>query len=215
MYQCIIFDVDGTLIESEGTILKSIAKFAQVHMGLSLQEKDLTHFAGVCTSDFLTRIGFPAERNEEGVRLFNEIAATYVNEITMFDGIQELLDTLRERGYTMGVCTSRNRAEYEEDIRHFGFQEYFQYTVVVDDVQHPKPNPEPVLKFLNLSGMQAKDCLYLGDSINDYGACKAAGVDFALARWGCMNDSGMADPEYELAHPLDVLRVLDEQKRQA
>ena len=107
--------------------------------------------------------------------------------VSLFGGVAETLKKLRERGLALGIVTSKTREEFANDFNRFGIGGYFQTVVCAEDTTEHKPNPAPLLKYMELSGASRKRVLYVGDSIYDSQCAHAASVDFALALWGTHN----------------------------
>ena len=127
--------------------------------------------------------------------------------VKVFPGIREAVKRLKERGFRLGIVTSKTRREYANEFPQFGVDKFFDVIVTADDTVEHKPCPEPLLKYLERAGANRERALYIGDSIHDLRAAKAAGVDFALAEWGL----NCAEPEkarYRLSHPDDLFGIL-------
>lgn len=84
------------------------------------------------------------------------------------------------------------------------------YAICADDTERHKPHPEPLLKFLEVSGAKAESSIYIGDAIYDYECAREAGVDFGLALWGCRQPDTIP-AKYQFEHPRDVLALLNQQ----
>ncbi|WP_455542755.1 HAD family hydrolase [Intestinibacter sp.] len=81
---------------------------------------------------------------------------------------------------------------------------YFDYVVTIDDVENPKPNPDPLLKVCSLARVDVKDALFLGDTAFDIECASKAHVDFGLAMWGAHEKCvELCDIHFE--HPSDVI----------
>ena len=114
-------------------------------------------------------------------REFNKCYRNHFGEITPFeDGIDEMLEQLRELGILLGVLTNRDREflEHEISIIHVdGWHHLFDVHVCGDDVVKRKPAPDPILKALEwVDASPGPDCWYVGDSTTDTVAAKTAGV---------------------------------------
>ena len=75
-------------------------------------------------------------------------------------------------------------------------------------MEHPKPDPEGLLKCLNELGVKPEEAIYIGDSLFDYQASKAAGMAFGLATWGNLSREGMDDIDYVFEKPIDMIDAL-------
>ena len=119
-----------------------------------------------------------------------------------FYGIEELLKQL-SLNYKLGIVTSKTKEEYEEEVVHFGLNKYFGIIICADDTKKHKPNPEPLLKYMELANAKNNEIIYIGDSIYDMQCAKASNVDFVFAKWG--NKRQNIEAKYTLNQPLELL----------
>ena len=105
--------------------------------------------------------------------------------IVMFPGTEEMMEQLED--VSIGVVTSKNSREYHDDFMYFPISKYIGTAVCADHTEKHKPDPEPLYKYMELTGAKPEEVLYVGDSIYDRNCAHAAGVDFALATWGAVN----------------------------
>ena len=136
---------------------------------------------------------------------WNEHLLKYRSRIRLFDGIPELLSSLNMNGYKLGIVTSKTRNEYTADFAApFALSDYFGTVICVEDAPRPKPFPEPLLAYLNVSDINAGDAVYIGDTVYDSQCAKNAGLDFGLAAW--RNAAAQGIPaDYIFKSPVDVL----------
>lgn len=125
----------------------------------------------------------------------------------MFNGIENLLDMLRNKEITQGIVTSKTTQELKDDFEPFGLMRYLPYVVCADDTKKHKPHPEPLLKFLEISNAHASSSIYIGDTMYDFACAREAGVDFALALWGCKQHEHIP-AKYKLNKPSDILDLI-------
>lgn len=135
---------------------------------------------------------------------FKKLAYT----ISVFSGIESLLQELQNQGYKLGIITSKNKTEYANDFRPFQLSEYFDTVICVEDAALPKPFPEPMIEYLKRTGANTRDVLYIGDSIYDFQCASNSGVEFGLALWGCKSIKHIY-ANYFLKTPQDILYALD------
>ncbi|MBU3133125.1 NUDIX hydrolase N-terminal domain-containing protein [Clostridium gasigenes] len=204
-YSHIVFDIDGTLIDTEKAILMSLQKTILDEKGIKKDLQEL-HFAlGITGKDALLQLGI--DDIDYVQFIWDEIFKKYSGDICIFDGIRRLLEELKANSITLGIITSKTRKEYEDDFIRFGIAEYFDTVICADDSNEHKPNAEPMEKYLQYANAKRKETLYIGDSVYDMQCATSAGVDCALAIWGRI-DSGDIEATYYLNFPKDVLNVL-------
>ena len=181
-YQHIVFDIDGTLINTEYAILHSLQDTLEkcIHEKVPIQQ--LLFVMGITGEDALRQLKI--NNIQLALKLWEENIKKYSNTITLYDGIPELLSSLSECGYSIGIVTSKTKAEFKDDFDRFGLNHYFKTIICADDTTEHKPSPEPLLKYIEISGACNEQILYIGDSKYDSLCAKNAEVDFALAIWG-------------------------------
>ena len=143
---------------------------------------------------------------EQVLREWDAKYTEFLQEVTIFDGIIELLGTLRDHGIALGVVTSKTQIELAQDFSALGLDQYFELIVTADDTVGHKPDPEPMLNYLKRSGAKAETTIYIGDADYDLQCALRAGCDCALAGWG-RNDRPATTPTWFLPQVSDVLKL--------
>ncbi|MGE5484350.1 MAG: HAD-IA family hydrolase [Ignavibacteriales bacterium] len=179
----ILFDFDGTLADTSEAIVRS--------MMTTLDEFGI---GGYERSYLLATIGRPLldvagelcpGRGEEFRRRYREIhTEDHLAAARPYPGVSAALERLRAAGYGLGIVTSKSRMMLELGIEQFGFKGYFDVSVSAEDVAKHKPEPEPVLKALELAGVPGDLAMMVGDTVADVVAGKRAGTWTAAALWG-------------------------------
>ncbi|MED3550245.1 HAD family hydrolase [Cytobacillus praedii] len=206
MYNTIIFDVDGTLIDTEKAVLSSLQKVLKTDYGRAVPLEELYFVLGIPGTDSLPQLGIK-DVNRANER-WNCFMKDFFHSIEVFNGIKDLLETIKTRNIVQGIVTSKTNEELINDFVPFGLSNYLIHTVCADDTVRHKPHPEPLLKFLEISGADPKKSIYIGDTIYDYECARDAGIDFGLALWGCKNHEDI-QAKYKFERPQDLLDFLD------
>ena len=181
----IVFDIDGTLIDTEYAVLHSLQETLKTLCGESLPPEKLNFALGITGEDALKR--FPIKDISSALDLWNKNMCKYSQTVTV---------------------TSKTREEYENDFAPHKIHQYFSTVICADDTAEHKPMPAPLLKYMKLAGASHNETLYVGDSKYDGMCAGKAEIDFALAVWGSHTQSIRAD--YYLAKPLDLVKVVSE-----
>ena len=202
MFQNIAFDMDGTLLNTGETILASLQKLIREEKGEEVPLEELRFVLGIPGKYALPKFGL--EPSDEMLRKWDREYLEFQHLASMFDGVEEMLKALKARGATLGVVTSKNKAELEQDLHRYPLARYMDYLVSASDTKEHKPRPEPMRKYLEVSGFPAEETLYLGDTIYDCQCAQGAGVKFALGLWGALNPDEIP-ADFRLEKPLDLL----------
>lgn len=205
MYKTIIFDVDGTLIDTEKAVLGSLRKMLEEDYGKRVPLEDLTFVLGIPGARSLPKLNITDI--DQANKRWNHYMKDFYHEIKVFDGIKEVLEILEDRDLVLGIVTSKTNQEITDDFEPFGLSGQMKHKVSADDTEKHKPNPDPLLKFLEISGADPKTAIYIGDTVYDYECARDAGIDFGLALWGCKNPEGIS-ASYNFEKPQDILRIL-------
>lgn len=205
-YTHVVFDIDGTLIDSEKAVLKSLQKTILEEKGIKESLDDLRFALGIPGKVALSK--FEIEDLENVEEKWDKYLMEYFDEITLFDGIKEVVQELKLKGINLGIITSKTKKEYENEFIRFGIESYFDVIVCADDTLKHKPNSDPMDKYLQVTGAKREETIYIGDSIYDIQCSKNAGIDSALALWGA-EDSDEFNSTYKLNKPKDILDILN------
>lgn len=199
------FDIDGTLISSEYANMKALQDTLIKFHGSSPSLEELSPVFGIPGMDALARLG--VTDTDVIYPYWAEHVHDYDDTIAPYDGVLELLEALQAKGYPMAVVSSKRRREYDRGFVPMGLSTFFDIQVLEEDTQKHKPDPEPLLKYLELAGVGAERVLYIGDRLGDWKCAHAAGVPFAFARWGAPFES-IPEADYVLETPADLLNIV-------
>jgi len=189
MYNYIIFDIDGTILDTEIAVLSSLQKLLLEERNENFSFEDLSFALGIPGEAALSKLGITdlLESNEK----WNKYLKDYFHHVKVFDDVKDTLVKLNEMGIATGIVTSKTKQEFINDFEPFGLSNYFKLVVCADDTEKHKPDPEPILKFIELSGADKSKAIYIGDTKYDSDCAVGAGIDFALALWGAKTSTGI------------------------
>lgn len=180
-YPYVIFDVDGTLIDSSAAISQGLEDVAREVLGRALTASEREATKGLPAARALDASGVGGA--EENVRRWLDAIIGRLDEIRPFDGVRDMLGDLARLGVRLALVTADTRYELDHVFASFGLMDFFDVVVCSDDTARHKPDPEPLHQCLALLGASPEDALYVGDGVGDAACATAAGVDFALACW--------------------------------
>ncbi|HYU15512.1 MAG TPA: HAD-IA family hydrolase [Candidatus Acidoferrum sp.] len=207
----VLFDLDGTLIDSIALILESFRHVESTH-GLT-PRSDEEWLCGVgtpLTSQFAT---WKDERGtmEAFLATYREFnLAHHDRMVRAFPGVVDAVHELRAAGLATGVVTSKQRSSALRGLRLVGLDGAMDVLVGADDVVNPKPHPEPVERAVRLLGADLATTIYVGDSIHDLQSGRRAGVLTGAALWGPFVRSQLeiGQPDFWLEQPGEIARLL-------
>lgn len=199
MYKHIVFDVDGTLIDTEYAVLHSLKDLLKEEYNRDYKIEELEFALGITGEAAIKQLEI--SDIERTVDLWNDKLNKYKESVCVFNGIEELLKVLSQN-HKLGIVTSKTKEEFEEEVTHFGLNKYFGVIICADDTEKHKPNPEPLLKYMELANAKNKETIYIGDNIYDMQCAKASKVDFAFAKWG--NKRQNIEAKYTLSQPSEL-----------
>lgn len=195
-YKYVLFDLDGTLINTNQLIIDSFKHTYKTGIGLDISEKEILRHFGEPLITTLSR--YSTEKADELYKIYIEYNETRHDEVvTIFEGIKELLLELEEHGCILALVTSKRRKVALMGLDLFDIRKHFGVFVALEDTELHKPNPAPVLKALELLDAEPGDAIMVGDSVFDIHCAHGAGVKAALVKWsaadGFQEESVSAD----------------------
>lgn len=205
-YTHVVFDIDGTLIESGAAIEEGLQLLCEHRLGRRLDKGALALCLGLPAREALEAIGLPYDQQtiDEWV---DDIIECY-DCVHVFEGIPELLDEVARRGFVVGAVTSQDLNEFERGFSRFGLSQRLGLVITVEDTARHKPDPDPLLEYLSRTGADPVRTLYVGDAQTDATCAAAAGVDFALAAWKTSRPGEIEPAVVRLERPDDLLDYL-------
>lgn len=205
MYNFIIFDVDGTLIDTGNAVMESYQKVIFEEFGRHFSEKELSVAYGIPTPEGVELLGF--KDIDSACQKYYKYLFKAFAKVKPFKGIAEMLEELKMRNIPTGVVTSRNRSEIANDPSLQNLLKYFSHIISADDTQKHKPEAEPVLRLIEMTDADISKSIYLGDTYYDFMCARNAGVKFALAAWGARSMENI-EADHVLKEPKDLLTLI-------
>ena len=182
-FSTVLFDLDGTLIDSGAIILSSFRHATRTVLGREIPDEQLLATVGGSNLVEQMRL-FDGERVDELVQVYREHNEPLHENLQACAGILDLLPRLRERGHRLGIVTAKRRVSVELAFAVLPLHHLFDAVVAAEDTARHKPDPEPIRLGLQRLGAEAEEAVYVGDSPFDVRAAKAAGVYAVAVTWG-------------------------------
>lgn len=212
-YKAILFDKDGTFTNSIKVIVDSF-KYAMkevLHVD-NIDEQRYKSYIGLVLNDqFKHYTDDQNVRNKllQVYRKYNK--AHYDKEATNYDGVPEVLRSIKDMGYFMGVVTSSRRELTEHSIKMQNLDGIFDYILSCSDYSEAhKPDPRVLIYACNQLNLEPSSVLYVGDSVHDMKCAIGAGCSTAAVLWGAGTLEALKkeNPDYILEKPSELLEIL-------
>lgn len=210
-FSAVLFDLDGTLIDSIGLIVDS---FHHTLAARGLPRQTDETWPRTIGTPLRAAFG-PFAKSEteldEMVAVYRSYnLANHDERVRAFEGIVDCVRALRAAGVALAVVTSKNRTGTLRGLRAAGLDDMFEVVVSLDDVTHAKPHREPCDRALALLGASREGALFVGDSVHDMHAGRAADVATGAALWGPFDREHLepSAPTHWLESPATVLELV-------
>lgn len=215
MIKAVLFDLDGTLLDSAPDLIATL-NHLRAGLGLAaLPADDLRHFVARGAIG-LIRAGMPPCDDETLALWRNAFLGHYKDNSFVksrtFDGVDILLKGLQDRDIPWGVVTNKMELLTIPLLEKLGWMSSVSVLVCGDTVSSSKPHPEPVLAACRKIGIEPENALMVGDDLRDVEAGKRAGCQTAFALYGYADKesrSGITESTSMINAPQDVLDLLD------
>nr|WP_308301908.1 HAD-IA family hydrolase [Frankia sp. AgKG'84/4] len=205
----VIFDLDGVLVDSFGVMRQAFTTaYAEVVGEGEPPFEEYERHLGRYFPDIMRIMNLPLEMEEPFVRESYRLA----REVTLFDGVGEMLRTLRARGYGLAVATGKAGPRARHLLGELDVLPLFDHVIGSDEIARPKPAPDIVLRALNLLGAGPEEAMMIGDAVADLDSARGAGVLAVAALWGETDGVELiaAEPDAVLHRPAELLALLGE-----
>jgi pyrophosphatase PpaX len=182
-FPVVLFDFDGTVIDSGAIILASMRHATRTVLGREIEDEILMAAVGGAGLNEQMRL-LDEARVDELVSVYRAHNEPLHAELACCAGMDDVLATLREQGRKLGIVTAKRRQTVALAFEHVPIEHLFDVVVGSDDTERHKPSPDPILHALDQLGVPADDAAYVGDSPFDMRAARAAGVHAVAVTWG-------------------------------
>ena len=185
MKKAVIFDMDGTLVDSSVTIVNAI-NCVRGKLNLEPLETNLilekVNDPDLDPAQYFYEV--PAFTPQHEAWFSDYYTQNHEKELQLYKGVQELLESLKSKGFKLAIATNSYRGSTIESLSHLNILDYFESLACYDDVGRGKPAPDMLEKNLKDLELNAKDTVFVGDSERDMLAGKSANIDYIMINWG-------------------------------
>jgi pyrophosphatase PpaX len=193
-FPVLLFDLDGTVIDSGAIILASMRHAAKEVLGLEPPEEELMAAVGGPGLE-AQMCALAPDRVDELVSVYRAHNEPLHDELVSCEGIDDVLVRLKDEGRRLGIVTAKRRATVELAFAHVPLAHLFETIVGGDETERQKPDPAPLLLAAKRLRADVDDCAYVGDSPFDIRAAKAAEMFAVAVTWGGIHDRAKLEAE--------------------
>lgn len=191
MDDILIFDLDGTLIDSAPDLRKAANKVLSKHGRRPISMEETKKFVGNGAAKLMER-AFRATGKEvpdnDIEKLTQDFLAFYdgheADETRPYEGVVATLETLKDKGYRMALCTNKPHQPTNNLLKDLGLDRFFEIVLGGDMLDHKKPHPQMILWILDKMGCEKKQAIMIGDSPNDITGARNAGIRNIAVSYG-------------------------------
>ena len=215
MVSAILFDLDGTLVDTAPDLGYALNLQLQHHGKPTLSDAEIRPFASHGSKGLLG-LGFNIHPNDTHFTLMkDEYLNLYESVLTrsplLFDGMRLTLDKITEKGLSWGIVTNKPGRFTNPLVFHLGLHQEAACVISGDDAPKPKPSPETLLLACERANLQPEQCLYVGDAERDIQAGKAAGMKTIVAMYGYIDQADKPEEwgaDYSITTPQEILTFI-------
>jgi len=208
MFTFVIFDLDGTLVDTIADIHESLNSTLK-HFGFPLLKPEMTKsYVGDGMRKLVERAVGAANFSSEIEAYFRKIySENIINKTKLFDGIPELLKELQNKQINSVVISNKSLALTEKIIKYFHMDETINEWYGGDSFKTKKPSPEPVLKAMEKYNIKKEQALMIGDNHTDMLAGSSAGIKTCFCSYG-YGSIASSKPDYYVNKPKELIRII-------
>jgi pyrophosphatase PpaX len=194
-FPVVLFDLDGTVIDSGGIILASMRHATHEVLGREYADEELMRAVGGPGLEAQME-AFDPERVDELVTVYRAHNEPLHEQLLCCAGMEDALERLHAEGRRLAVVTAKRRSTVELAFAHVPLGHLFEVIVGGDETERHKPDPEPLLLAAERLGASPEEAVYIGDSPFDVRAAKAAGMASVAVTWGRIHDRSRLENEH-------------------
>ena len=213
-YKAILFDNDGTLVDTEQAICDSFKHAMKEVLGVDNPDlKEYKKLIGLTLYDQFSHYTNDENKVEEMFTCYRKHNhATLDDKISLFPGLVDMLEDLYTHGAYLGIVTSKRHDMCLHGLELLGIDKYFSYIQGMDDYDVHKPDPRAVGHAVEVLNLKPHEVLYVGDSQYDLDSGNGAGCDTCAVTWGVFEREILIEhnPTYIIDKPCELTRFVYE-----
>lgn len=210
----LLFDLDGTLIDTNDLIIQSFLHTLGGYYPDRYKREDVLPFIGPTLKETFSSID--QDKTDEMIQVYRAFNLAHHDTLVKeFEGVHETISLLKEKGYKLGVVTTKKLDVVTKGLQLTGLDSFFEVVVALDHVSKAKPDPEPLLLALEKLGSTPEEAIMVGDNFHDILGGKNAGTKTAGVAWSIKGRAYLEeyDPDYMLDNMRDLLEIVGVNKQ--
>lgn len=205
-YEAIIFDFDGTLVDSIETLRCIFNEMATVNKIRNIRKEDLNELKNNELNEFLKtykisklRLILYLIRGKKKIR-------EKLKDIPLIEGFETVIPELKKRTTFLGILSSNSKENIDTYLKNKNLRQHFDFISNTNKLLNKAKYLKTISKNLSLDKSKM---LYIGDEIRDLQAAKKFGIDFVAVPWGFNSKEILSkhQPKYSIEHPSDLLKI--------
>jgi HAD superfamily hydrolase (TIGR01549 family) len=212
MIKHICFDLDGTLVDSKETILKSTKKaLDSLNIRYEFSENIFSNMIGMHFVDIFSKLNFEVNDFEKFITLYKQLYFEYMPDSILYPGVEETLEYLKKKDIKISLLTTKVQEQAEKIISYFNLQSSFDYIMGRRDGFQHKPSPEPLIFICKEIEIQPSESLIVGDTELDVQCGKDAGAKTCGVLYGYRTKEQIENekPDFIISQLDELRKVLD------
>lgn len=205
----VLFDLDGTLIDTNELIISSFLHTMEKYFPGQYQREDVLPFLGPTLKETFETLN--PENYEEMITTYRTYnVANHDLLVKGFEGVYETVRMLKENQFKLAIVTTKRMDVVKMGLKLTGLDEFFDVVVALDHVEKAKPDPEPLFKALEMLGSTPDQAIMVGDNHHDILGGKNAGTMTAGVSWSVKGRAHLEQykPDYIFDNMADILPIL-------
>src|SRR5690606_34308640 len=206
----LLFDLDGTLIDTNELIVSSYLHTLEQYYPGQYTRNDVLPFMGPTLHDVF--MGINPEKAEEMISVYRKYNLEKHDLLVKeFNGVFETIRTLHENGYKLAIVSTKVGSTVMKGLKLTNLDQFFDVVISLDEVENPKPHPEPLIKALSQLESEPGEAIMIGDNHHDIDGGKNAGTYTCGVAWSLKGREYLEqfDPDYIIENMSELLGIVE------
>ncbi len=209
-YKAVLFDLDGTIADTNEIIQRTLAETLERASGRVWAHDEVMGAWGLILREQLRILYPPIDLDAAAAFYRGRYSELHDEMLREFAGVNELLESLVAAGYKLGIVTSKKAINAQHTVDDLGMAHFFQCIIAEEDAPRVKPAPDPIWAACTRLNIIAEEALYVGDNPDDMIAAHAAGMKAVAVSWSLrsIDELQQAGADFVIDTPMGLLDVL-------